>query len=85
MCRVLPRLLDDLGRGVDHTESRLGGAMKKMQKFIRQTEGELHFPVRCIYANYPNVVLELTERGSGWCISILIVILIILLVAVVLF
>ncbi|KAF9513779.1 hypothetical protein BS47DRAFT_1376624 [Hydnum rufescens UP504] len=53
-------LLDDLGRGVDGTESKLSGAMKKMQRFIRQTE----------------------ERGSGWCISILIIILIILLVAV---
>jgi len=56
-------LLDDLGRGVDETESKLSGAMKKMQRFIRQTE----------------------EKGSGWCISILIIILIILLVAVVLF
>lgn len=36
-------MLDDLGQRVDRTEGKLGGAMKRMQKFIRETEGELRF------------------------------------------
>ncbi|KAF8320383.1 hypothetical protein DL93DRAFT_2218269 [Clavulina sp. PMI_390] len=31
-------MLDDLGQRVDRTEGRLGSAMKRMQKFIRETE-----------------------------------------------
>lgn len=34
------RMLQDLEGNVDKTETKLGGAMKKMQKFIRDTEGE---------------------------------------------
>lgn len=55
-------MLGDLEQQVDRTDGRLGGAMKKMQKFIRDTE----------------------ETKSGWCITILIVILVCLLLAVVL-
>lgn len=41
--RPFNRLLTDLEQGVDQTENKLGGAMKKMQKFIRDTEGvQLH-------------------------------------------
>jgi len=31
-------LLDDVGQSVDRTDTKLGGAMKRMQKFIRETE-----------------------------------------------
>lgn len=34
------RMLDDLGHRVDGTESKLGGAMHRMRRFIRETEGE---------------------------------------------
>lgn len=33
------RLLDDLGQGVDKTDSKLSGQLKKIKRFIRQTEG----------------------------------------------
>lgn len=33
------RMLDDLERGVDRSDSRLQDAMKKMRKFVRDTEG----------------------------------------------
>jgi hypothetical protein len=33
------RMLNDLEAGVDRTENKLGGAMKRMKKFIRDTEG----------------------------------------------
>ena len=33
-------MLDDVGHRVDRTESKLGGAMHRMQRFIRETEGE---------------------------------------------
>jgi len=33
-------MLDDLESGVDETDSKLGGAMRKMRKFVRQTEQE---------------------------------------------
>lgn len=36
-------MLDDLGQHVDRTESKLGGAMHRMRKLIRETEGE--FPL----------------------------------------
>ena len=35
------RMLDDLERNVDHTDSKLDSAMRKMKKFIRETEGIL--------------------------------------------
>lgn len=56
-------MLDDLEQGVDQTDSKLSDAMRKMRKFLRDSE----------------------ERGSGWCIVILIIVLIILLIAVILF
>jgi hypothetical protein len=36
---AIHRMLDDLERGVDQTDSKLGDAMRKMRKFIRDTEG----------------------------------------------
>lgn len=33
-------MLTDLEAGVDRTETKLNGAMRRMRKFIRQTEGE---------------------------------------------
>lgn len=33
------RMLTDLERNVDRTEGRLSDAMRRMRKFIRQTEG----------------------------------------------
>jgi len=55
-------MLDDLDRGVDQTDSKLSDAMRRMRKFVRETE----------------------ERRSGWCIAILIAVLLILLLAVIL-
>ncbi|KAI0277929.1 t-SNARE [Russula aff. rugulosa BPL654] len=55
-------MLDDLDRGVDRTDSKLSNAMRRMRKFVRDTE----------------------ESKSGWCIAILIAVLLILLLAVIL-
>ncbi|KAF9225935.1 hypothetical protein BS17DRAFT_572032 [Gyrodon lividus] len=55
-------MLGDLEQNVDRTDTKLNTAMRKMRKFIRETE----------------------ETQSGWCISILVVVLLILLVAVIL-
>lgn len=55
-------ILDDLEHNVDGTDTKLNTAMRKMRKFIRETE----------------------ETKSGWCITILVVVLLILLMAVVL-
>ncbi|KAF8842397.1 hypothetical protein BDN67DRAFT_965714 [Paxillus ammoniavirescens] len=55
-------ILDDLEHNVDRTDTKLNTAMRKMRKFIRDTE----------------------ETKSGWCITILVVVLLILLMAVVL-
>ncbi|KAF8137206.1 t-SNARE [Boletus edulis] len=55
-------MLVDLERNVDRTDSKLDSAMRKMKKFIRQTE----------------------DTKSGWCITILIIILVILFLAVIL-
>lgn len=39
------RMLDDLEGGVDRTDSKLSDAMRRMRKFIRQTEGlSFHIP-----------------------------------------
>ncbi|KAE9407916.1 hypothetical protein BT96DRAFT_954253 [Gymnopus androsaceus JB14] len=48
--------------GVDRTDSKLSDAMRKMRKFIRQSE----------------------ERGSGWCVVILIIVLMVLLLVAIL-
>lgn len=37
------RMLDDLERGVDRSDSKLQHAMKKMRKFVRDTEGQFSF------------------------------------------
>ncbi|KAH9171917.1 t-SNARE [Lactarius sanguifluus] len=55
-------MLDDLDRNVDRMDSKLSDAMRKMRKFVRETE----------------------EKRSGWCIAILIVVLLMLLAAVIL-
>jgi len=36
------RMLDDLGHGVDRTDSKLSDAMRRMRKFVRETEGQSH-------------------------------------------
>ena len=33
------RILDDLERGVDNTDAKLDRSMKRLKKFIRDTEG----------------------------------------------
>ena len=75
------RLLDDLGQNVDRTDTKLGGAMKKMRKFIRETEGlpTYYRLIRPVFS-----VSSKLETKSGWCITILIIILIILLAIVML-
>lgn len=35
------RILDDVERNVDRTDSKLNSAMRKMKKFVRDTEGIL--------------------------------------------
>lgn len=55
-------MLDEMERGVDDTDSRLNDAMRRMKRFVRQTEA----------------------KGSGWCIIILTIILLILLALVIL-
>ena len=46
-------MLDDLERNVDRTDSKLSDAMRRMKKFIRQTEGMcptlLYISLRIIY------------------------------------
>lgn len=37
---ISTRMLSNLEAGVDRTQTKLNGAMKRMQKFIRDTEGE---------------------------------------------
>jgi len=55
-------MLEDLDHNVDRTDSKLSDAMRRMRKFVRETE----------------------ERRSGWCVAILIVVLLALLLAVIL-
>ncbi|KAG1862039.1 t-SNARE [Suillus subalutaceus] len=55
-------MLDDLEANVDRTDSKLSNAMRRMKKFVRDTE----------------------ETKSGWCITILIIVLVALLLAVIL-
>ena len=37
-------MLDDLDRGVDRTDSKLSDAMRRMRKFVRETEGQFFRP-----------------------------------------
>lgn len=55
-------MLDDLEANVVSTDSKLSNAMRRMKKFVRDTE----------------------ETKSGWCITILIIVLLALLLAVIL-
>lgn len=55
-------MLDDLEQNVDKTDTKLSDAMRRLRKFLRDSE----------------------ERGSGWCIVILILVLMALLLAVIL-
>ncbi|KAF8155656.1 snare protein TLG1/Syntaxin [Crassisporium funariophilum] len=55
-------LLDDLEQNVDRSDTKLSDAMRRMRKFLRDSE----------------------EKGSGWCIIILMIILGALLLAVIL-
>jgi len=39
MLRPSDRMLDDLEANVDQTDSKLSNAMRRMKKFVRDTEG----------------------------------------------
>ena len=72
-------MLDDLGRGVDQTDSKLSSAVRRMRNFVRETEGQGLLPPVS-----RSGVEHQTESKSGWCIAILIAVLLILLLAVIL-
>ncbi|TEB20621.1 snare protein TLG1/Syntaxin [Coprinellus micaceus] len=55
-------MLDDLERNVDRTDDKVSDGMRRLRKFLRDSE----------------------EKGSGWCIVILMVVLMALLLAVIL-
>ena len=55
-------MLTDLEHGVDRTDGKLSDGLRRMRKFLRDSE----------------------EKGSGWCIDILMVVLMALLLAVIL-
>ena len=75
-------MLGDLEQNVDRTDSKLGDAMRRMRKFVRQTEGMrfMYHPV----VPFGTYMLIRAETKSGWCIVILIIVLMILLLAVIL-
>lgn len=75
-------MLDDLERGVDRSDSKLQDAMKKMRKFVRDTEGSTLRYTHSLLS--PTDILNCAEKKSGWCIGILVVILLILLMLVIL-
>ncbi|KAI6043950.1 t-SNARE [Pisolithus marmoratus] len=58
-------MLEDLERHVDGTDTKLNTSMRRLRRFVRETEGE------CL------------KTKSGWCITFLIIVLIILLIAVI--
>lgn len=75
-------MLDDVERNVDRSDSKLDGAMRRMRKFMRDTEGMLDLVLRhhhCADGSHSP-----TDTKSGWCITVLIIILVILLMAVIL-
>lgn len=41
---IRSRMLDDLDHGVDRTGSKLSDAMRRMRKFVRETEGQFPRP-----------------------------------------
>jgi syntaxin 6 len=55
-------MLTDLEQNVDQSDNRLTDAMRRLRKFLRDSE----------------------EKGSSWCILILMVVLLALLLAVIL-
>lgn len=81
LCSDFYRMLDDIDRTVDKTDSKLNDAMRKMKKFIRQTEGT-SLP-SCPPSPSPLTPTS-TDTKSGYCIIILIIVLMALLLAVIL-
>ena len=78
-------MLDDLERNVEVTDSKLSNAMTKMKKFIRQTEGENPSQLYPTFVSSVFLILfRPVETKSGWCIIILIIVLMALLLAVIL-
>ena len=73
------RMLTDLERNVDKTDGKLNDAMRRMKRFIRQTEGMRLFGEFAMHSH-----TTLVETKSGWCIVILIIVLMALLLAVIL-
>jgi hypothetical protein len=59
-----PRLLTDLEAGVDNTTTKLDSSMKKLQKFIRDTEGMFH---EYIFRG-ANLRLTITNRDQIWVV-----------------
>jgi hypothetical protein len=52
------RMLDDLGHGVDRTDSKLSDAMRRMRKFVREIEGQF----RCHLSVAQ--VLNIRQKGN---------------------
>jgi hypothetical protein len=73
-------MLGDLEANVDQTDSKLSNAMRRMKRFVRDTEGKSGV----VLAGGYNVLMFGIETKSGWCITILVVVLIVLLLAVIL-
>lgn len=46
-----PRLLDDLEQNVDKTDTKLKASLKRIQRFVRETEGW------CTYTNRNMILL----------------------------
>ena len=73
-------MLGDLEANVDQTDSKLSNAMRRMKRFVRDTEGKSGV----VLAGSYNVLIFGIETKSGWCITILVVVLVVLLLAVIL-
>lgn len=80
MLTSLGRMLGDLEANVDQTDSKLSNAMRRLKKFVRDTEGKS----RTVLTGGYNTLTFGTETKSGWCITILVAVLIALLLAVIL-
>jgi hypothetical protein len=55
-------MLDDLGHGVDRTDSKLSNAMRRMRKFVRDTEGQ--FPCHLSVAWVLNIRQKVNRDGA---------------------
>ena len=80
-------MLVDLERNIDKTDSKLSDAMRRMKRFIRQTEGtsiSCSEVILLVPLSGRILTLPIVETKSGWCIVILIIILMALLLAVIL-